>query len=111
MTQIPVLDNAVNTRLEIIKTIYRLSGMQAKKRIRLDPAQIEGGYYSELKYELRLLKEKGLIDFTGNLISRKFQIALTDKGVQWIENAYQALSFEKSEKEMRLNELFSEIKI
>ncbi len=111
MPEIPVLNNPVNARLEIIKTVYRLSDKQAKKRVKLNPAQIEGSYYSELKYELRFLQERGLVDYTGNLISRNFQVALTKKGVQWIEDAYLSLSLDENEKKAQLDRLFALIKM
>lgn len=107
----PVLQNSVNTRLEILKTIYRLANKQAGKMIKLDAAQIDGAYYSEIIYELRFLKERGLVTFNNNFISRRFRIALTDAGVQLMEDAYHALSLKGTEKDELLAQTFAKLKI
>lgn len=111
MGKIPLQENPVITRLEIIKTLYRLSEKQADRYIKVDPAQIGGFYYNEIRYELRFLKERGLLDFTGNRVSMKFRIALTEAGVRWMEDAYRAFSLEEEEKERLLSDLFAKIRI
>lgn len=106
----PVLNNPVQTRFEILKTIYRLADRQSNKMIRLDAAQIEGGYYGEVNYQLRFLQERGLVEFTGNFISRKFRIALTENGVKLMGDAYRALSLEQEEKDELLDRTFAKLK-
>ncbi|MDD2215981.1 MAG: hypothetical protein PHE41_05370 [Eubacteriales bacterium] len=107
----PLQKNPVTTRLEILKTIYRLSLQQANKRIKIDPAQIDGCYYGEINYELRFLQQRGLIAYNGNIVSRKFQIELTPEGVQLMDDAYRAFTLDEPEKESLLKEVFSKIKV
>ena len=107
----PLQKNPVTTRLEILKTIYRLSQQQANKRIKIDPAQIDGCYYSEVNYELRFLQQRGLIAYNGNIVSRKFQIELTQEGVQLMDDAYRAFTLNESAKDELLANVFSKLKL
>jgi hypothetical protein len=107
----PVLDNPINTRLEIIKTLYKLSGKEANKRMSFYAAEIQGGYYSEIHYQMRFLKEKKLVDFERNIISKKFSASLTEAGVRFMEDAYNALALGENEKDSALQEIFSRIKM
>lgn len=107
----PVLENPINTRLEILKTIYRLSGERAGVPIRFFAAQIDGGYYSEIHHQMRFLREKGLIGFTRNIVSKRFVAELTESGLKLVHDAYEALKLEQCEKDQALNEVFKGIKI
>lgn len=107
----PVLDNPISTRLEILKTIYRLSAERAGVPVRFFAAQIDGGYYSEIHHQMRFLREKGLIEFTRNMVSKRFVAELTESGQKFVHDAYEALRLEQSEKDKALNEIFKGIKI
>ena len=107
----PVLENPVSTRLEILRTIYMLSGRQAGKKIRLDAAQINGGYHSEVNHQMLFLQERGLVDFTRSVISKRFTVALTEAGVSFMKDAYCALELDNPEKDEALKEIFTRIKI
>lgn len=106
----PVLQKPVKTRLEILRTIYRLAEKQPDRTIKLDAAQIDGGYYAEINYQLRFLQERNLVDYKKNFISRKFYVSLTSDGVQLIDKAYHALSLNSEEKDKLLDQVFAKIK-
>jgi hypothetical protein len=106
----PVLTNPVNTRLEILKTIYKLSGKKPDLTIKLHPAQIDGGYYSEIKYQLRFLSERGLVDFKKSFIYGRFQVSLTAEGLQLMDDMYGALKLSEAEKEEQLNKCFAKLR-
>lgn len=106
----PVLNNPVQTRFEIMKTLYRLSNQSPNKIIKLDAAQIEGGYYAEILYQLRFLSERGLIQFNSNFISRKFRSALTEEGLTLMKEAYHALTLKEQEREELLDRVFAKLK-
>lgn len=107
----PVQNNPVLTRFEILKTLYRLSNQSANKIIKLDAAQIEGGYYAEILYQLRFLNERGLIQFNSNFISRKFRSSLTEEGLALMKEAYHALTLQSEEKEALLDRVFAKLKV
>lgn len=107
----PVLENAVNTRLEIIRVIYNLSGEQSGKTVTFFAAQISGGYYGEIYHQLRFLQEKGLVSFSRNMISKRFSAELTESGLSFMMDAYGALSLADEEKDEALKEVFSRIKV
>jgi len=108
---VPVLENPINTRFEILRTLYNLSGMKAGKEIRFYAAQINGGYYSEIYHQLLFLQERNLVSFKRNKISKRFIAALTEAGLAFMEDAYRSLSFEQPEKDEALKEIFARIKI
>lgn len=107
----PVLDNPINTRLEIIKLVYKQSGKQAGQKVSFFAAQIDGGYYNEIHHQLKFLKERGLVDFTRNMVSKRFTVELTDSGYKFMEDAYEALKLPEEEKSGALDELFKQLKI
>jgi len=107
----PVLQNPVNTRLQILKTIYRMANKKADTPVSIDPAVIDGGYFSDINYQLRFLKEKGLVDYKKSYVNLKFKISLTPEGVRVIEDAYRALTLEEPEKSELLNQTFAKMKI
>ncbi len=107
----PVLENPVNTRLEIIKLIYCQSGRQQGKPVSFFAAQIDGGYYSEIHHQMKFLKEKGLLDFTRNMVSKRFKAELTEAGVDFMEKSYEAVRMKEPERSMALEELFKQIKV
>lgn len=106
----PVLENPVLTRLEILKTLYRLSEQQEGRIVPLDPALIDGGYHSEIKYQLRFLQDRGFVTFSGSPVSRRFRASLTPAGVSFIEGAYAALRLPQQEKDAALDALFRSIR-
>ncbi|PKM85335.1 MAG: hypothetical protein CVU86_02635 [Firmicutes bacterium HGW-Firmicutes-11] len=106
----PVLQNQVNTRLEILKTLYRQSDKRPDQPIKLDPAQIDGGYYSEINFQLRFLQDRGLVNYNGNVVSRRFRVSLTKEGVEFMEDSYQALALSGEEKDLRLESLFQKLR-
>lgn len=106
----PVLQNQVNTRLEILKTLYRQADKQPDRPIKLDPAQIDGGYYSEINFQLRFLQDRGLVNYNGNVVSRRFRVSLTKDGVDFMENSYRALSLAEEAKEAQLELLFQKLR-
>ncbi|MGI6732845.1 MAG: hypothetical protein ACOX4J_01535 [Anaerovoracaceae bacterium] len=106
----PVLDNPVGTRLEILRTLYTLSNKCPGKTVKFYAAQINGGYYGEIHFQMRFLQERGFIEFNRNIISKQFTASLTEAGVAFMEDAYQAMKLEESEKEERLKEIFARIK-
>lgn len=106
----PVLQNQVNTRLEILKTLYRQAEKVSDRPIKLDPAQIDGGYYSEINFQLRFLQDRGFINYNGNVISRRFRVSLTKDGVDFMEDSYRALALPEEDKDIRLEELFQKLR-
>ncbi len=107
----PVLDNPINTRLEILKLIYKLSGEKSGHAVSFFAAQINGGYYSEIHHQMKFLCEKGLIDFSRNIVSKRFVAELTNSGLRFIQDAYQALKLGPGEKDEALEEIFKRIRI
>ncbi len=107
----PVLENPVSTRVEILRTLYKLSDKQAGKSIKLDAAQINGGYYSEIYHQMRFLQERGMVEFTRGIVSKRFIVALTEEGKAFMEDAYHAMTLENAEKDAALSEIFARIKI
>ncbi len=107
----PVLENPISTRLEILRTLYRLSDKQAGKEVKLEAAQILGGYYGEIYHQMLFLQERKLVNFTKNVISKRFVAALTEEGVNLMEAAYHALALEAPEKDEALKEVFARLKI
>lgn len=107
----PVLDNPINTRLEILKLIYRLSSEKAGEPVSFFAAQIGGGYYSEIHHQMKFLCEKGLIEFSRNIVSKRFVAELTESGLELIQDAYEALKLQQPEKDEVLNLIFNRIKI
>lgn len=107
----PVLDNPINTRLEIIKLIHSQANKLQVKSVSFYAAQIDGGYYSEIHHQLKFLKERGLVDFTRNMVSKRFTAELTQAGQDFIEEAYRVLELPQEEKDARLDELFKQIKV
>lgn len=106
----PVLENPVSTRLEILMTLYKLSDKQAGRSIKFDSAQINGGYYSEINHQLRFLQERGLVEFTRGIVSKRFVAALTEAGKAFLDDAYHAMTLEDAEKDAALREIFARIK-
>lgn len=106
----PILENPVSTRLEILRTLYTLSGKRAGNTVKFYAAQINGGYYGEINFQMRFLQERGLVEFNRSIISKKFTAALTEAGAAFMEDAYRAMTLEQSEKEERLKEIFARIK-
>ncbi|HOA42647.1 MAG TPA: hypothetical protein PLD22_03285 [Bacillota bacterium] len=106
----PVLENPVSTRLEILRTLYTLSDKRPGKIVKFYAAQINGGYYSEINYQMRFLQERGLLEYSRNIISKQFSAALTESGIAFMEDAYQALKSDETEREARLEEIFARIK-
>lgn len=107
----PVLENAVSTRLEILQTLYKLSGKKAGSTVRFFPAQINGGYYSEINHQMRFLQERGLVIFKKNIVSTRFMAELTEEGLALMEGAYGALDLTDSEKDEALTAIFKKLKI
>ena len=99
----PVLENEISTRLEILRTLYNLSEKQVGKEIKFYAAQISGGYYSEIHHQLRFLQERKLVCFDRNIVSKKFTASLTESGVAFMEDAYSAMALD--------DEIFSRIKM
>ena len=107
----PVLDNPINTRLEIIKLVYNQSGKQVGQKVSFFAAQIDGGYYNEIHHQLKFLKERGLVDYSRNMVSKRLTAELTESGHKFIEDAYEALKLPEDEKGEVLDELFKQIRI
>lgn len=107
----PVLENAVSTRLEILKTVYKLSGKKAGSTVSFFAAQINGGYYSEINHQMRFLQERGLVTFKKNMVSTRFMVELTEEGLAFMEDAYRAFELVDTEKDKALTEIFKRIKI
>ncbi|GAB1477216.1 hypothetical protein MASR2M70_20540 [Bacillota bacterium] len=107
----PVMENAVSTRLEIMQTLYKLSGKKAGNTVRFFPAQINGAYYSEISHQMRFLQEKGLVAFKKNMVSTRFMAELTEEGLAFMEDAYKAAALPDTEKDEALKELFKKLKI
>lgn len=106
----PVAQNPVNTRLQILKAVYRMADKKADRPVSIDPAIIDGGYFNDINYQLRFLKERGLVDYKKSYINLKFKISLTPEGLKVIEDAFRALSLEEPEKSELLNQAFSRLK-
>lgn len=107
----PVLDNPINTRLEIIKLAYNQSDRQVGRKVSFYAAQIDGGYHSEIHHQLKFLKERGLVDFSRNMISKRLTVELTESGHKFMEDAYGALKLPTEEKDKTLDELFKQIRL
>ena len=107
----PALENPVSTRLEILRTLYKLSDKQVGRSINLDAAQIHGGYYSEINHQMRFLQERGMIEFTRGIVSKRFSAALTEAGKAFMEDAYHAMTLDDAEKDAAFSEIFARIKI
>ncbi len=107
----PVLENPVSTRLEILRTVYKLADKQVGKKIKLDAAQINGGYYSEIYHQMLFLQERGLVEYNRNIVSKRFFVSITEAGKAFLEDAYHALTLEEPEKDRALKEIFARIKI
>lgn len=101
----------IEMRIEIMKYIYRLTDMTPNKNVTVFPDQINGYFYSDMKHELQILKEKGLLGFTGNFINRNFRISLTYEGVRYMEEGYKILSLTEEIKKQALIDHFSALKI
>lgn len=107
----PVLDKPVNTRLEILKILYKLSQKRPDVEVVFFAAQISGGYYSEIYHQLRFLQEKRLVNFKRNMISKRFKASLSKSGLDLIEDAYKALELSRDEKDEALKEVFGRLKL
>ena len=104
--------NPLQIRMDIMKYLYRLSGQTAGKELTIYSGQIEGYYYTEIKDELKILSEKGLLRFSGNFISRKLKISLTQTGLAFMEEAYQAVKRnDPAEKELALQKIFEYLRV
>jgi DNA-binding transcriptional ArsR family regulator len=107
----PVLENPINTRLEILKSLYNLSGKRAGEQVRFYAAQIGGGYYGEILHQMRFLEEKGYIIFKKNIVSKRFFAELTGEGLAFMEDAYRILESDGPNKNEMLTEALKRIKI
>ncbi|MGI6752419.1 MAG: hypothetical protein ACOX4U_07450 [Anaerovoracaceae bacterium] len=98
-------------RIEILKYVYRLTDMTSNKYVKIFPDQIEGYFYNDMKQELQILKEKGLLDYTSSFLGRSFQIMMTEKGIKFVTDGYGILSLPEGQKKQALSNHLSALKI
>ncbi|MDO4552935.1 MAG: hypothetical protein Q4C22_05310 [Bacillota bacterium] len=104
-------NSSVRSRFEILKTVYRQAGGAAGKRVLFFPRQIEDAFFNDVSYDLKIMREKGLVEYSGNFITYRFRISLTEKGAALVARAYEGMKLPEEERASVLEEVFQELRI
>lgn len=104
-------NSTVKSRFEILKTVYRQCGGKAGEFVVFHPRQIENAFFTDVQFDLKIMKEKGFLDFKGNFATHRFQIALTPAGASLVEDAFRSMKLEADEKDAFLDSVLEKLKI